>query len=294
MANPAHKIDLSLATRLVAARFPDFAALPLAPLDTPGTDNTLFRLGERACLRLPRLPAADGQLVKEAEWLPQFSAMPLELPKPLALTGPFGDFPFHAAVYQWLPGKSALDTPPTDMSEAAKSLGGFVAALRRQPTLTAPVAGAHNQYRGAPLSVRDRLTRNALSRLDGMVDAGKLADIWTACLDTARHPGPGKWLHGDLHGGNLIVRNGALVGVIDYGLIGVGDPAVDLIPAWSFLEEANRDTFRDAAGAGPDEWRRGQGWTLSTAAIALDYYRDANPALSGLSLRALRELEACA
>ena len=294
MADPAHTIDVSLAARLVAARFPGFSALPLTPLDTPGTDNTLFRLGERACLRLPRLAAADEQLVKEAEWLPQLSAMPFELPKPLALTGPFGDFPFHAAIYEWLPGRSALETPPTDMAKAAESLGGFVSALRKQPTLNAPVAGAHNQYRGAPLSVRDRLTRSALSRLDGMVDAGKLANIWTTCLDTPRHPGPDKWLHGDLHAGNLIVRDGALVGVIDFGLLGIGDPAVDLIPAWSFLDASTREAFCDVAGAGPDEWRRGQGWALSTAAIALDYYRDANPALSSLSLRSLRELQAYA
>ena len=129
--------------------------------------------------------------------------------------------------------------------------GWIVAALRKQPAQNAPVAGAHNQYRGAPLALRDGLTRKALGRLDDVVNAGKLASLWTACLDAPPHQGPDRWLHGDLHGGNLIVRDGVLVGVIDFGLLGIGDPAVDLIPAWSFLEEANRDAFRHAAGAGP-------------------------------------------
>ena len=294
MADSVQPMDVSFAARLVAARFPDFAALPLTQLDTPGTDNVLFRIGETACLRLPRLAPADEQLIKEAEWLPQMAPLPLDVPKPLGLTGPFGTFPFHAAIHEWLPGRSALDSPPADMTAAATALGAFIAALRKKPAWGAPAAGAHNQYRGAPLTLRDTLTRKALGRLDGMIDAGKLANLWAACLRAPAHSGPGKWLHGDLHAGNLIVRDGVLAGVIDFGLLGIGDPAVDLIPAWSFLDGTTRQAFRDAAGAGADEWRRGQGWALSTAAIALDYYRDSNPALSGLSLRALRELEACA
>ena len=294
MAADPFAIDTSFATRLVAARFPDRAALPLVPLDTPGTDNEVFRLGERACLRMPRRTSADRQLVKEAEWLPRLAPLTLEVPKPLELTGPFAPYPFHAAIYEWLPGASALDAPPGDMTAAAQALGRFVAALRERPAEGGPAAGAQNQYRGTPLSLRDGLTRNALARLGDLVDAGRLSRLWTTCLTAPPHPGPDMWLHGDLHGGNLIVRDGALTGVIDFGLLGIGDPAADLIVAWSFLDDATRTVFRETTGAGQDEWRRGQGWALSTAAIALDYYRDTNPVLSGLSLRALRELEICA
>ena len=287
-------IDVSIAARLVSARFPGWAELPLVPLESSGTDNAVFRLGDHACLRMPRLLTADRQLLKEAEWLPRLGPLPLETPKPLALTGPFDHYPCHAAVYDWLPGATALDVPPSDMNAAAHALAGFLVALRRRPTDGGPQSGPQNQYRGAPLAFRDTLTRKALSRLSGHIDVECLSALWASCLNAPAHQGPGIWLHGDLHGGNLIVADGVLAGVIDFGLIGVGDPAADLTVAWSFLDEASRETFRRALAADEAEWRRGQGWALSTAAIAFDHYRDANPTLSALSLRALKALEAVA
>lgn len=292
MAEAPLAIDVTLARRLVDARFPDWAGAPIVPFKSSGTDNAIFRLGETACLRLPRLPSADIQLRKEAEWLGRLSPLPLAVPRPLALTGPFETFPFHAAIHDWLPGKAATEEPPGDMIAAAKTLAGFISALRRKPGTGGPAAGSQNQYRGVPLGVRDRSTREAISRLGDLVDASALIALWTACLAAPPHPGPGMWLHGDLHAGNLIVFNGRLNGVIDFGLMGVGDPAVDLIVAWSFFDAASRTAFRQALDCSEAEWRRGQGWALSTAAIALDYYREANPTLSELSLRVLKELEA--
>lgn len=294
MADDLLAIDISLARRLVDARFPDWAGVPIEQVESSGTDNAIFRLGEAACLRLPRLASADIQLRREAEWLGRFAPLPLAVPRPLAMTGPFKAFPFHAAIYDWLPGHAATEDPPTDMPAAAQALAGFIAALREKPPADGPPAGAQNQYRGTPLIVRDRLTGEALGRLGDMVDTAALTALWQACLAAPPHPGPGMWLHGDLHAGNLIVHEGRLTGVIDFGLMGVGDPAVDLIAAWSFFDGVARTVFRQALDCSEAEWRRGQGWALSTAAIALDYYQEANPALSGLSLRALKELEASA
>ena len=292
MADHPLVIDVSLARRLVAERFPDHAGEPVIPVDSSGTDNAIFRLGEAACLRLPRLASAEAQLVKEFDWLGRLALLPLAIPRPLALTGPFGTFPFHTAVYDWLPGTAATQEPPADMIVAAQALAGFIAALRERPCADGPAAGRHNQYRGAPLSLRDAPTRAALARLSGLVDTDRLSALWSECLAAPAYEGRGLWLHGDLHAGNLIVRDGALSGVIDFGLCGIGDSAVDLIAAWSFFEAPARQAFRQALSCDAAEWRRGQGWALSTAAIALDYYRSSNPTLSGLSLRSLKELEA--
>jgi len=292
MADDPLAIDVSFAVRLVAARFPEWADLALTPFDSPGTDNTVFRIGESACLRLPRLASADTQLLKEAEWLDRLAPLPLAIPRPLALSGPFETFQYHATIYNWLPGTTALKAPPADLNAAAEALAEFLTALRGKPTDCAPAAGPQNQYRGAPLTLRDRLTRKAIAQLSDRIDVDRLSALWTACLDAPALAGAPMWLHGDLQAGNLIVQDSRLTGIIDFGLAGIGDPAADLIIAWSFLDTGSRETLRRALGAGEAEWRRGQGWALSTAVIALDYYRDTNPALSGLSLRALKALEA--
>jgi aminoglycoside phosphotransferase (APT) family kinase protein len=176
-----------------------------------------------------------------------------------------------------LEGENATTARVDDWVQAAMALGEFVAALHRIDVDGGPTPGEHSSHRGEPLSTRDSDTREAITALDGQIDTRAAARAWQASLDAPAWDGPPVWIHGDLHGGNLLAHRGRLSAVIDFGCLGVGDPAVDVMAAWTFLPAAARSTFRAAVGVDDATWARGRGWALSVALIALPYYIDRNP-----------------
>lgn len=279
----ADEIDVgpSLARRLLNAQFPQWAELPLARVASDGTDNAIYRLGDDMALRMPRYPSAAAQAAKEARWLPRLAPhLPLDVPVPLALGEPSDGYPWQWSVVRWLPGERASEAALDDAQEAAVLLAGFVAALRRLDTTGGPAPGEHNFGRGAPLAARDEWVRAALAQLDDVVDVAAAGAAWERALAAPPWERAGVWLHGDLHGGNMIVRGGRLSGVIDFGGLGVGDPACDVMPAWTFLPRKARSPFRAELGVDDDTWERARGWVLSMGLIALPYYRETNPPLA--------------
>jgi aminoglycoside phosphotransferase (APT) family kinase protein len=167
----------------------------------------------------------------------------------------------------------------------AEDLGAYVTALRRIDAAQGPIG-----YRGVPLATRDRFMREALAQLAGRIDTAGVTDLWERALRAPEHAGPPAWAHGDLMAGNLLVSGGRLTAVIDYGTVGVGDPAVDLIGAWCVLPSEARGVFREAVGADEAEWARGRGWALSIAVIALPYYWETNPPVAENSRHVIREI----
>jgi aminoglycoside phosphotransferase (APT) family kinase protein len=282
--------DVSLVGRLLAAQFPPWADLPIRPVPSAGTDNALYRLGDDMVVRLPRLLVAIGQVDKEHRWLPRLAPLlPLAIPVPLGQGAPGEGYPWHWSVYRWLAGENATIERLAAPRQAATELGQFIAALQRIDPTGGPPPGAHNSFRGVPLEMRDPETRAAIATLHGTLDAGALTAAWEAALQAPAWRGPPVWIHGDLQSGNLLAQHGRLRAVIDFGCLGVGDPACDLQVAWNLLSAETRHVFRAALAVDDATWARGRGWALSVGLVALPYYQSTNPVLAGISRRAIAQ-----
>jgi aminoglycoside phosphotransferase (APT) family kinase protein len=269
------EIDVSLVGRLLAAQFPRWADLPIEPVQSAGTENAIYRLGDDMAVRLPRHRGAAGQVDTEQRWLARLAAhLPLAIPVPLATGRPADGYPWHWSVSPWLHGEIATADHIADPRQTAIDLARFMTALQRIDPTGGPPAS-----RGLPLATRDDLTREAIASLRGTLDAGALTDAWQAALRAPEWPGPPVWVHGDLYDGNLLAEGGRLTAVIDFGGLGVGDPACDLIVAWSLFCSDAHAAFRVALGVDDATWARGRGWALSVALIALPYYRHTNPVM---------------
>lgn len=283
------EIDVALVGRLLA-QFPQWANRPIVPVLSAGTDNAVFRLGPDKAVRLPRIKRATAQVEKGHEWLPKLAPLlPLDIPVPLAKGYPTESYPWHWSVYRWLEGETATIDHFSDQREAARKLGQFVAALQQINLAGGPAAGEHNSFRGVPLAMRDAPTRAAIATLGSMVDAHAVTGAWEAALKAPDWASPAVWLHGDLQRGNLLAHRDRLSAVIDFGCLGVGDPACDVMVAWTFLSAATRDVFRSELGVDDATWTRGRGWALSFGLIALPYYENSNPVLAGIARRSIDE-----
>lgn len=236
-------------------------------LPAPGWDNRTFRLGDTLLVRLPSGAAYAGQVEKEQRWLRRLAPMlPLPIPQPMALGEPDEGYPWHWSVYRWLDGEPASVAQVTDRRALAIDLAAFLKALWRIDASEGPTFGAHNFFRGGPLATYDSEARRAIEALRGRIDAAKALEMWECAAATTWRHAP-MWVHGDMSAGNLLVREGRLGAVIDFGMLGTGDPACDLAIAWTFLEGENRDAFRAATGLDAQTWQRGRAWALWKAAI---------------------------
>jgi len=283
--------DVSLLRRLLAAQFPRWAALPIRPVPSWGTDNALYRVGDDMVARLPRRERTVGTLEKERRWLPKLAPhLPLAVPVPLADGLPAEGYPFAWYVYRWLNGENATVRRVDDPSRLAADLARFVAALQRIDP-TGPPPGEHNFYRGEPLAMRDAATRDAIVSLRGAIDSDTVTAAWESALRSPEWEQPPVWIHGDLDSRNLLVDEGRLTAVIDWGGLGVGDPACDVMVAWKVLSADTRDIFRTVLSVDEATWARARGWALSQALGALSYYTlETNPVLVTEGRRWLAEV----
>ncbi|MEU7831527.1 aminoglycoside phosphotransferase family protein [Nonomuraea sp. NPDC049129] len=280
--------DVALVRRLLAEQFPRWAELPIAPVDSYGTDHDIYRLGDHLVARLPRIGWATKQAAKEAEWLPKLAPhLPLALPVQLAMGRPAEGYPYDWSVYEWLPGANANGTID-DLDQAAVDLAAFVTALRQISTTGAPPRSPHS--RGGPLAESDASVRQSIAQLGDRIDGDAALRSWQESLDAPAWDSPEVWVHGDLLPGNLLVVDGRLSAVIDFGGLNVGDPACDLQPAWNVFAGESRRRFRRELGVDDASWVRGRGWALAQAVIALPYYWETNPGMIRQASHALAQV----
>ena len=281
-------ISPTLVRRLLAAQFPQWADLPIMPVHSAGTDNAIFQLGSDLAVRMPRRPGAAEQVDKEYRWLPKLAPhLPLAVPVPLAKGAPGAGYLWGWTVCRWLEGQNAVSAPITDQKQAGIALAQFLAALRRCDTMGGPPPGSHNFNRGEPLINRDAFTRESIASLPDTFDKQKLTVIWEAALQIPQWQGAPVWIHGDLQSGNLLVQQGRLSAVIDWGGLGVGDPACDVAVGWSVLSAEGRQIFRAALGVDDVAWVRGRAWALSMWAGGVAYYAHTHPEFSDMARRAV-------
>jgi aminoglycoside phosphotransferase (APT) family kinase protein len=260
-------IDAALVRRLVAEQFPQWADLPVTPVKVDGWDNRTYRLGTDLTARLPTADGYAAAVHKEHQWLPVLApALPVAIPEAVAKGEPGHGYPHHWAIRRWIDGDTASYETVADLDEFARSIASFLLALQSVDATGGPEGGAHSFYRGTPPGYYDDQTQAALAELKGRIDTDLAREVWETALATSWDRPP-VWFHGDIANGNLLVQDGRLSAVIDFGTCGVGDPACDLVIAYTFFSGSSRSVFRDAVQQDADTWARARGWALWKALI---------------------------
>jgi aminoglycoside phosphotransferase (APT) family kinase protein len=276
----------------VDEQFPQWSHLSIARVDADGWDNRTFRLGAELTVRLPTGAWYAEQVAKEQRWLPALAPqLPLPIPAPVARGEPAAGFPYPWSVYRWLEGEIAAGARIADLSAFASALAGFLAALRRADAVGGPPPGEHNFYRGGPLSTYEAEALEAVETLGDEVPREAVLHVWEDAMRTTWEHEP-VWVHGDVAAGNLLVRDGRLAAVLDFGSSGVGDPACDVVIAWTFLSGPARERFRSELGLDPATWSRGRGWALWKALITLPGHLERGAPEADLARRDIREVVA--
>jgi aminoglycoside phosphotransferase (APT) family kinase protein len=269
MARQTVTIDSALVHALITDQFPQWAGLPVQPMPEGGWDNRTFRVGDEWVARLPSAAAYEAQVLREQQWLPYLGEhLPLAIPQPVACGKPGCGFPWAWSIYRWIPGVSAASSPPSDKLQFATDLAMFLNALRQAPADSGPVSGQENFYRGGDLSIYNHQFQQAIATFAEPFDASMAVTIW----DSARHSSWRQrpvWVHGDVALGNVLMREGRLGAVIDFGQLCVGDPACDLAIAWTYFRGKDRIAFLDSQELDSDTRQRGRAWALWKAAIVV-------------------------
>ncbi len=282
------KLSLELVKQLLKEQFPDWASQDLQPLMHQGTDNVMLKLGDDKIIRLPRTLRAEQGLKKECLWLPRLgSKLPVQIPHIQGIGQPIDNYPYQWAIVNYLEGDSPCKSNSLDLTKAAADLGNFIKELQKVNTTNAPLC-----KRGQPLITRDKETMEFLGVLSGDFDTKLLGEMWSSMLKVPHWERNPVWLHGDLHAGNLLAQGGRLTGVIDFGMSGVGDPACDVMVAWSVLDQNTRELFRSVAEPDEATWKRAQGWALHFGIVACAYYKTRDPLLAVIAQRTLEEVVA--
>jgi aminoglycoside phosphotransferase (APT) family kinase protein len=262
-------------------QFPRWRSLPLRRWEQPGSDHVIYRLGDELAVRFPRHAGAIGQARTELKWLPRLAPhLPLAIPEPVAVGEPALGYPWAWAVARWLPGTVATVDELGDSRAVARTLAAFVLALQAFPEVTTPTGGS-----GLP--ERDDATRAAIAAVAGDFDAKGLLAVWDEALAAPGWNRPPVWFHGDFHTGNLLTVGGRLSAVIDFGGLGFGDPARDLMMPFSLMTARARAAFRDELRVDDATWARGRGWALTGGVIAHRAYAKTNPRVRAATTRQL-------
>ena len=279
-------IDTALVTGLVAEQFPELSDLPVREFRSTGTVNTIFLLGDDLYARLPRVEVWAQHLDVEWRWLPVLAPhLTLRVPQPIKRGSPSGSFPYHWSIYRWIDGQPYSDDLVDDEIRAARDLARFIGELRRCP----PVAGAPTAGHG-PLRDLDKSARAGVDLAGGAIDGRAALAAWEGALDAPEWKGAPVWIHGDLLRPNLLVDKGRICAVIDFGTVGIGDPAADVVAVWTVFGQSGRDVLRAMLDVDDDTWMRARGYALHQAVWIISYYARTNPGFVQQAIRTVDEV----
>lgn len=278
-------IDIALVKRLLTEQFPHLAERSITVVRSTGTVNAIYRLGNEFYVRLPRLETWAQSIDNEWTWLPKLAPhISLNIPKPLARGKPTNWYPCPWAVYHWREGSPYQDDLISDERQVAYDLANFILELRSIDRLGAPRGGRR------PLIELDAATRSAIESSRGVIDTQAVSAAWALSLESPPWDGKPVWIHGDLLKSNLLVQGGRLCAVIDFGGVGIGDPAADVVSAWSVFNKIGRETFRQALDVDDNTWSRGRGYALHQALMIIPYYPKTNPEFVTMAKRTVEEI----
>ena len=281
------KIDKNLVYNLLKDQFKELSNLPIEPMNSSGTDNALFRLGNEYIVRLPRINSATKNIDKEYEWLPKLSPhLNIPISNPIFKGVPSKDYPWNWLILKWNEGINPEFEQGNEYELLAKDLADFLNELHDIKLTNGPVS-----RRGVPLIELDIETKRAIEKLENEIDIPSIKKLWQQLVNIPEWQQDPVWIHGDLLPGNILIQNNRLNAVIDFSDVGMGDPAIDLIIAWSLFNSSSRKIFRENLNnIDNDTWERGKGWALSIALIILPYYKDSNPYLTSVAKRIIANI----
>lgn len=290
MDNERLNIDVALVRRLVATQFPKWKDLTIRPVTPGGWDNRTFHLGETMLVRMPSAAGYASQVEKEHKWLPRLvPLLPLPIPCPLAIGEAADGYPWRWSIYHWLEGKTAASMHIADLCAFATDLAQFLLAFQRIDIEGGPPPGPHSFYRGGSLMVYDGEAQKAISVLKGKIDVNAATEVWESALKTTWQ-GPPVWVHGDVSAGNLLLREGRLSSVIDFGMLTVGDPACDLAITWTLFEGKSQEVFHAMLPFDAGTWARARGWTLWKGLLTAAGFTNPNNSESKQCWRIIEEV----
>ncbi|MCL2560269.1 MAG: aminoglycoside phosphotransferase family protein [Turicibacter sp.] len=270
------KINVDLVNILILHQFPHWSHLAVRPVKNSGHDNRTFHIGDHMTARLPSAKCYEQQVEKEQKWLPILAKhLTLPIQKPIAKGEPTSFYPMKWSLNAWIEGEPVQNVPSLDKGLFATDLAAFLLELQAVSAEGGPASGEHNFFRGGYLTVYHGETVAAIKKHADEFPVDRLMNIWRDCVSTSWHQPP-VWLHGDVAPGNLLVKDGRLCAVIDFGVMGIGDPACDFAIAWTFFDRESRALFKKALHTDEHTWRRGKGWALWKALITFEGDKTSN------------------
>ena len=277
-------ISLSLVRGLITNQFSEYAELPIEPVEKQGHDNRTFRLGQDMLVRMPSAEEYEEKVAIEQKLLPLLQPhLTIDIPVPVAMGQPSNDYPFPFSIYRWVEGISAnlVKIDDIDLNVIAAQLATFLKELQSIYSLNGPVPGQHNWWRGDHISVYDKGARKQVHKLSGVINIDKAMKLWEQACDTRWNKTP-VWIHGDFASGNILMKDGKLNGIIDFGGMAIGDPACDLVLAWTFLRGQSREIFKEILNIDSDTWLRAKAWCLWKATYELCQIEGKNSNLAAI------------
>lgn len=269
-------IDTNLVRKLIDSQFPQWSELPIKPVERSGWDNRTFRLGNQLSVRLPSAESYSAQVHKEQRWLPYLgNNLSTLIPQVQALGKPEYGYPWSWSIYKWIEGEDVDISSLSKgvMNELAKSVALFINELHTVGVCDGPLPGSHNYHRGGELMVYDQDTKTYIHDVSSDICVDSVLSVWNRALDTPWKRSP-VWIHGDLETTNILVSENKLTAVIDFGNCAVGDPACDLVMAWTCFDAISRHTFQSNLNLDDDTWVRGKAWALWKALFTMSRSRD--------------------
>lgn len=269
-------ITEELVGRLIDSQFPQWSQLQITPVAESGWDNRTFHLGDELSVRLPSAEEYNRQVDKEQKWLPKIAPhLPLPIPQPIARGVPSDEFPWSWSIYQWLEGVSANQLSFSDkaLETIAVQLAHFLKALHQVDPKDGPAPGLHNWWRGAHPSMYDLETKSLINELREFVDADEGTLLWNRAINSTWKHDP-VWVHGDVASGNILIKKDKISSIIDFGCMGIGDPACDLTIAWTFFKGDSRRLFKEHLPLDEETWARARGWALWKALYEMSQLKD--------------------
>lgn len=267
---------LDLARKLIAEQFPEFSDLPITDVEKQGHDNRTYRLGDHMLIRMPTAADYALKVPKEQELLPQLAkCLSVSIPAPIKMGKPSEDYPHPFSIYKWLSGKSInlLTLTDQDKEQLAFDMAKFLKELQAITDVEGPEPGQHNWWRGDHVDVYDKGAREQIAELSDVVDVTRALALWDQACVKKWNKNP-IWIHGDFAIGNILMDGGKLSAVIDFGGAAVGDPACDLVIAWTYLSGKAREIFISKMDMDPDTWLRARAWALWKATFELCQIKD--------------------
>ena len=261
------KIDNILVQNLIATQIPQWHHFSIKPVIPGGWDNRTFHLGDHMLIRMPSAAKYTSQIKKEFRWLPILAPLlRYQIPTPLVMGKPTKDYPWQWGIYKWLEGTTVSRVPDLDLNQFARDLAAFLNDLQNIDSTGGPLPGKQTFHRGESLRFYDAEVHQAITILKDKIDSVAITEMWQAALATKWHHLP-VWVHGDIAAENLLVHNGTLNAVIDFGGLAIGDPACDLAIAWTLFKNESRKIFRNSLSLDEATWQRGRAWALWKALI---------------------------